>query len=273
MGVLAGRLGHVPNIFSCRRDLGFWYTPGLLLFLRSINSLTDRIIVNSKAVEQSVIDKEFANPKKIFIIPNGIDIDKFEYSEKERKTFRSELGLISDKICVGMITNMSRRIKRVDLFIDAANYILRKERGFQFLVLGDGKYKNELVGRARRLKLGENMTFIGRDVSKHKILSVMEIGVLSSDSEGFSNAIMEYMAAGLPVIATAVGGNLDLVKEGKTGFLTTPGDAQELGEKIILLGKNKKMCREFGERGRRFIARHNWSTIIDETIAFYQKQI
>lgn len=273
VGVVAGKLAQGPKIFSCRRDLGFWYTPRLLLCLKFINKMTDRILVNSNAVKESVVKKELANPEKISVIPNGIDIHAFEYSAEERRKNRAKLGIDSGQICVGMITNMSRKVKRVDLFVDAAAYVLNQSKDFHFLVLGDGRYLKELIARARSLGIEKNVSFLGRDVSKHKVLPAMDIGVLTSDSEGFSNAVMEYMAVGLPVIATAVGGNLDLVEDGGTGLLTIPDNPRELGERTLLLGKDRLKRMQFGEKGKNLIAKHNWDAVIDQIMAFYQKQI
>lgn len=273
IGVLAGKIAGKIRIISCRRDLGFWYTPTLILFLRMLNRITDRILVNSNAVKLSVIKKERANPGDIDIISNGIDIAKFNYSKEQKKNNRSEFGIKSSEICVGMITNMSRKVKRVDIFIKAARYILEKKKDVKFIILGDGKLKDQLLGMTRELGLEEQIMFPGREVSKHNALSAMDIGVLSSDSEGFSNAIMEYMAAGLPVVATAVGGNVDLVKKNETGFLTRPGNFKELSDKILELANDRKKCLKCGENGKSYIARFDWGKTTDKLLNYYTEQI
>ena len=273
VGTLSGKIALKPKIFCCRRDLGFWYTPRLLFYLRFINFLSDKILVNSTAVKESVERTEMINPKKIKIIPNGIDINSFEYSESTKKKNRIEFGIEPGKICVGTLTNMSRKVKRVDLFVYAAAWVLNYSKEYRFLVLGDGRYKKDLIDLTCRLGVDKYITFLGRDVPKDKVLSAMDIGVMSSDSEGFSNAIMEYMATGLPVIATAVGGNFDLVKDKVNGYLTKPGDYLSIGQCILKIENEDKNRIEFGRNGRDFIKHFDWDNVIDRTITYYLEQI
>ncbi len=273
VGVLAGKLAGGLTILSCRRDLGFWYTPKLLFCLKFINWMTDRIVVNSNAVKESVQLNEVVYPEKIDIIPNGINVREFEYPLDERQENRMALGIPPGKLCVGTITNMSRKVKRVDLFINAAAYILKQSNEFHFIILGDGKYRNELIELSENLGIKDNLSFFGRDVSKHKVLSIIDIGVLTSDSEGFSNAVMEYMAAGLPVVATAVGGNLDLVENGKTGLLTASGDYGAMGEKILLLNNNSVKRIEMGNKGKTEINKYDWEIMNGQIISYYKNII
>jgi L-malate glycosyltransferase len=271
-GVLAGRLASRGiKVVSCRRDMGFWYTPQLVVFLRIINRLTDRIVANSTAVRNNVIATERADPGQVDIIPNGISLDEFCYSRDSRRNSRSALDVKDTDIFVGIIGNMSREVKRIDLFVKAATYALEKKANLKFVILGDGRLKQKLKEMVRTLGVDCNVMFLGRQVSKHRVLSAIDIGVVTSDSEGLSNAIMEYMAAGLPVVATRVGGNQDLVRENETGFLVAPNSYEQIGEAIILLAGDAKLRSRLGENGRKQIADYGWEIVADKTIKYYRR--
>ena len=272
VGVLAGKLAGGLKIFSCRRDLGFWYTPKLLFILRLINRITNKILVNSYAVRESVSKNELVDFNRIHVIPNGIDIHEFEFSPEERLRSRAELNISPQQVCVGTITNMSRKVKRVDLFIKAAAYVIKEIDDIHFLLQGEGHLREELIRMAKDLGIDNRISFLDRNVSIHRVLSAMDIGVLTSDSEGFSNAIMGYMAAGLPVIATAVGGNLDLVQNDKNGFLTLPGDYKAIGYKILLLATDHQKRLELGNHGRLHVSKYSWDRVIHDIVKYYEDQ-
>jgi L-malate glycosyltransferase len=269
VGSVAGKLGST-KIIGCRRDLGFWYTPKLIFFLRIVNKMADRILVNSKAVKENVIFREKADPARIDIFPNGIDIGQFQYSAEDRNNSRAELGIGDDTVCIGIVGNMSRKVKRIDLFVKAADYVIQRQKNVRFVILGDGQLKPELIEMAKNLEIEEHILFLGREVSKHKILSAMDIGVLTSDSEGLSNAIIEYMAAGLPVVATNVGGNPDLVQEKETGFLVSPNEYREIGEAILTLAQNPEMRLKFGRDASRNISDYSWENTGGKMVEYYK---
>jgi glycosyltransferase involved in cell wall biosynthesis len=168
---------------------------------------------------------------------------------------------------------MSRRVKRVDIFLKAAEYALQKRRDLKFIVFGEGELKGELIRMTEEAGIQDHVIFVGQNTSRHKVLSSIDIGILSSDSEAFSNAIMEYMASGLPVIATAVGGNLELVEHNFTGYLTKPGDAAEIGEKILILAGDIHKREEFGKNGRKRVEKYNWDKIIERVMEYYEERV
>jgi glycosyltransferase involved in cell wall biosynthesis len=273
IGVIAGRIARNTRVMSWRRDTGFWHTPKLLMVLRMINRLTDTILVNCQAVMQSVVSKEDLDPQRVRVIPNGIELADFVFSDEQRARNRVRFGIPDGTFCVGIIANMSREVKRVDVFIRAAAYVLERRKNTRFIVLGDGDLKKDLIELAESLGIEKSVLFLDSSVSKWKVLSAIDIGTLTSDSEGSSNAIMEYMASGLPVIATAVGGNTELVQDGKSGLLFTPGDAKELGGKILALACDEEKRSEFGERGKEIVSKYSWQERIDAMLQFYESQL
>jgi glycosyltransferase involved in cell wall biosynthesis len=273
IGVTAARIAGGIRVMSWRRDTGFWYTPKLLMALRMANRMTDIVLVNCKAVMQSVVSKENLDPQRIRVIPNGIELAEFVFSDEERARNRVRFGIPDGTVCVGIIANMSREVKRVDVFIRAAAYVLERRNNIRFIVLGDGDLKKDLIELAESLGIAKSLLFLDSSISKWEVLSAIDIGTLTSDSEGLSNAIMEYMASGLPVIATAVGGNTELIQDGKFGLLFKPGDAEELGAKILTLAGDEKKRLEFGERGKEIVSEYGWRERIDAMLEFYKSQL
>lgn len=273
IGILAAKKAGGLRTISCRRDLGFWYTPFLLFCLKIINRMTDRILVNSTAVKETIIRKEHLLPGCIDIMPNGIDIKQFQYLDEEKKKNRQRWSIADDELSIGMMANMSRKVKRVDVFLKAAQIILKKTPKTKFIILGDGELKAELINMAKDLGIGPNVLFLSSDISKHSVLSALDIGVLTSDSEGLSNAIMEYMASGLPVVATEVGGNLDLVKNNKTGFLVDQGDFETLADRIMCLVSDQEKRSKFGLKGREHITAYDWESTAETIITYYKREL
>jgi len=236
-GVLASKVAGVKNIITSRRDLGFWYTPTLLLILRFINLFTSKIIVNSLAVMKNVILLEKVPDNKICVMPNCIDINLFINASTNNEIYNM-LGVPEFDYKVGIVANLNRYVKRIDVFIRAVSEVLTKMNNVSFFIVGDGHLRAELEALAKLLDTNCKIHFLGRKNEIQSIIKAWDIGILSSDSEGFSNSILEYMASGLPVIATKSGGNDEIIVDGLNGYLVSPGDYHMMAEKIYDLLNN-----------------------------------
>ena len=137
-GVLAAKCSSVKCIISSRRDMGFWHKGYMLTVLKMINSLTDYILANSKAVKEITINKENLSPDKIEVIYNGIDAHNY-CSTNLSASMRKRIGIPDSHRIVGIVANLNRRVKRVDLFIEAASFVLQNLHNTSFIILGDGK--------------------------------------------------------------------------------------------------------------------------------------
>ena len=134
-----------------------------------------------------------------------------------------------------MLANLNRSVKRVQDFIAAAALVHRCHPETTFLVVGGGHLQPDLERQAADLGIGESTTFTGMVPNPLDYVARMTVGVITSESEGFSNAIIEYMACGLPVVATRVGGNVEMVIEGTNGFLYDFGKVDDLAAAILRL--------------------------------------
>jgi glycosyltransferase involved in cell wall biosynthesis len=274
-GILAARAAGVNKIISSRRDMGFWYTPGNLRYLAFANRFTDRFLVNSEAIKENMAKIEKVDPSKIDVIYNGLDIGKFtKGSPTEKSALKHELRIPDGDVVVGCVAGLNRKVKRVDLFIEAASIVSRHSGNITFLVIGDGPLRPELEAMSRRLGLEKKVIFAGQRNDITKVLRGVDIGVLTSDSEGFSNSIMEYMAAGIPAIASDAGGNRELIDHGLDGFLSPPGDADKFAEAITRLAGDETTRLAFGERGRSKIERlFSMQKVVNDLELYYTRLI
>ena len=260
-GVLVGRLAGVPLIISSRRDLGYWYTKKDLLLTRMANLFVKRILVNSQAVKEQTIQLEKFSADKIKVIYNGIDLADFAAIRKRK----------NQTPVVAIIANLNRPVKRVDLFIQAAAMVYQRYPDTLFWIFGEGPLRSSLEELTNKLGMNSHIVFWGRPNNLIELLGQIDIGVNCSDSEGFSNAIMEYMAAGKPTVATRVGGNYELISHQKNGILVSPDDHISLANSIGYLIGNKVWASKMGINSRRVIKENfNIEKLIDSVIEFYR---
>jgi glycosyltransferase involved in cell wall biosynthesis len=144
-----------------------------------------------------------------------------------------------------------RRVKRHDVFIRSAARVLRRYERVRFLVVGDGVLRDELSALAKAEGVSHAVVFLGRQAEVLRLLLACDVGVLCSDSESQSNAIIEYLAAGLPVVCTNVGGNPELVTDGANGFLVPAGDCDAVAERILELLTDRALAMRMGAESRR----------------------
>jgi len=240
LGILTSRLTGIKNLISSRRDMGFNLSSMDISLLKIANKFVSRVIVNADKVKEYTIKAEGIPSDRVSIVRNGISLNGYN-SLFERN--------ITDKFIIGIVANLNRPVKRVDIFIKAASIIHQFYPQAEFWIIGDGPLRPQLEEMVRELSIESNVRFWGRQPHVSNYLSQMTVGVIASDSEGLSNAIMEYMCAGLPVVATDVGGNPELVQHGVTGLLVPPNDESAMAEAIMKLLSSYEDRTRMGKRG------------------------
>lgn len=269
VGVVASKMARIKKIICWRRDLGFWYTAIILRVLRPLNKFVDKFLVNSESVKIHISEYENIPLDKIDVVYNGVDSSLFRQIYNSH-TLRQKYGLKDCEYVVGIAANFSRPVKRVDIFIKAAAAVHKKIPNVKFMILGGGYLREDLERLAISLNIVKYVIFTGLVENIAPVLSVWDVGVISSDSEGFSNSILEYMAAGLPVVATNVGGNSELVKDGASGFLVPPDDYLALAEKIVYLLSDPKLREKMGKEGLCIVRKKfAWDKKIKEIEQYY----
>lgn len=248
VGGRAARMASVRAIISSRRNLGYNYGLKQKLLLKIANRYPHRFLANSCAVADTISSIEGIDRRRFDVIYNGVELQT-EYTAFSRGGLRS-----SDALAVVMVANL-RPVKSVPTLIEAAAIVVKDFPQAQFIIVGDGPDRQSLIDLAERQALEHQITFTGSLTDISSTIRAATIGVLTSQSEGFSNAILEYMRAGLPVVASDVGGNREIVIDRKTGFLFPVGDARTLADRLTVLFKDPDLCRSMGIAGRERVER------------------
>lgn len=255
-GTLLAKLAAIPVVVSSKRDLGFSKNKKILMAYRLINPFVAKFISVSEAVKHQVHRQEKVNLEKIITIYNGVDIHKF-HKTNHKDIVKSELKLNAKSSIVGVLANI-KPIKGIEYFIYAASKVVKQFPQAQFIVVGicipgqeNVVYYNKLKSLIQELKLEDKFFFLGGRSNIPDILSIMDVSVLPSLSEGFSNTVIESMAAGNPLVVTDVGGNSEAVVHGETGFVVPPKNSDKLAEAISILLHNQKLAKAMGEGGRK----------------------
>lgn len=271
IGVLAGKIAGTNEIIVCIRDMLFWAKSVELKIMQLMMKLSDRIVVNSKSVKERI--RPLCKSTPVQIIYNGMFTGKaFGKNNRAGDALKKEFKL-DNKPIVTLVSNCNRQVKRVDLLIECIPYIV-KEIPAYFFIVGDGWMRPFLEKRVREMNVEKYVKFTGLRNDVESILKGSDIALNTSDSEGFSNSVMEAMRAGLPVAATNVSGNRELVKDRVTGLLFEPGNIKDLSEKIICLLKNKDFADKLGENGKKLIEKQfDVNIMMQQYIKLYRSSI
>lgn len=260
-----------------RRDMGFWYTG----FYRRILPLTGRfvsgVVVNSGAVGQVTQEVEKLPEHKIHVIYNGYNaIRTHEPISAEAQPELAQLKAQGARL-LGLVANI-RPIKRIDDAVVALARVSAEFPDAHLVVLGSGDAK-PLQELAIEQGVESRVHFLGSRSDISACLSYFEGGLLCSESEGFSNAIVEYQYAGLPVVCSRTGGNPEAVTEGNSGWLYPVGDLDALTRSLRELLQSPRKAKHRGEAGQRLaqerydpeVMTDHYLKLFDTTLAFGQQ--
>ena len=271
-GMLAALgIGHKARIASKRETLSKSRTQ--FFAERQTMRFAKKIVANSEAVRTFLIDRNVP-PEKIVTIYNGLDLSQFtDTAAVDRESFLSSIGLHvggSAKL-VTIVANMRSDVKNHQMFLRAAKRIGERLNSAEFVLAGEGDLRQGLIDRANELGIGDRCHFVGSEIDIPGLLSVSDVGVLTSRSEGFSNAIIEYMASGLPVVATDVGGAKEAIEDGESGYLVRSDDDEALSASIIRLLDDDALSNRLGQRGKEIaFARFSAERQTDSILALYE---
>lgn len=272
----AARLARVPVTIASIRDMGDIWTPTQRRVQKMACTFAKCVLTNADAISRRLIQDGY-DPGKIVAIPNGVQIpDDFPPAQSTR--VRRELGIPVDAPLVVLPSRLNP-LKGIEYFIDAAALSGRCFPEAYFLVVGDTgacspSYRQRLQERAIRLGMSERLIFTGFRLDLAEIYAEASIAVLPSLSEGLSNVLLEAMAAGLPVIATRVGGNEEVVEGNVTGLLVPPANRERLAQAIIQLLQHPELATTFGRAGRERVIQHfSMEKAVRETEELYLRLV
>lgn len=267
----AAWLARVPVIISSRRDLSrwWWYTPARRKILRRIQGFSTRVLVNSEAVRQDLIVRDGFDPQRIVVVYNGIDLERFIRARGDREQVLPGVSPNSKNIV--MVANMHVGVKGHGDLIEAAKAVRERFPEARFLLAGDGEMRPFFESKVRALGLTEMFIFLGHRTDIPQLLSLCDIGVLASKSEGLPNAVLEYLAAGLAVVATTVGGIPEIIKNEVHGLLIPPESPTALSAAIVRLLEDPQLRANMGKAGQeRVRTRFNFQGVLDNLRQVYE---
>jgi len=251
---LASRLAGTPARIACFRDLAFWNNSRQTRLLRWIYPLMNGYLANAEVVLNHFADTFRIDVNRAWVIRNGFDATKQEYQEHTGET--------TD---IGIVGNMTRTVKRTDLFIRAAGIVHQQYPDVHWHILGDGHLRPELERLAKELGISDRVIFTGRIEDVSGYLARLQVGVICSDSEGLSNALLEYMFRGVAAVATEVGGNTELVEHGVTGLSVPPDNPQALADALIRLIEQPEHRQKLARSARSQVEKtYSWDQCLAE---------
>ncbi len=248
-GMAAATLAGVPAKIASKRETGEMRSGGQEFVEKLAFGRADAVVANSTAVCSFLVERGIA-ADKINVIYNGLDLTRFDNDD----TTPEKLGLPVGVRLITLVANLRHRVKNVPMFLRVAKHVSASVPNTHFVIAGEGELETEMKSLAVELGIGDIVHFTGRCDDIPALLSVSYACVLTSTAEGFSNSILEYMAAGKPIVATNVGGAAEAVIDGETGYLVaSDDDAAMAGHLIELLNDEAKAVR-FGSNAKQAVA-------------------
>ena len=279
LGRVAAMLAGVPvrlHTFHGHVFDGYFSPAKTRVFLaleRALARRTQRILTVSESVRADLLALGIGRPEQVTVVPLGLDLDPLARAEVRRGELRRELGVDASTPLVGIVARLVP-IKAHEVFLAAAAGIAAQIPTCRFVVVGDGERRAELIDLAERTGLRGRCVFLGWRADLDRIHADLDVVLLTSRNEGSPVALIEAMAAGCAVVATAVGGVPDLVTDGVHGRLAAMDDAAGIAAATVALLRDPARRRALGAAGReRALARHGAARLVAEIDRLYEAEL
>jgi len=275
-GTIAARMAGIPHRITTELYYFDWEHKYRILNTldRQVARWASVVVANSHYVKQE-LNRSLRIPlEKMEVVYNGYDIDFYGNAAqdgKARQVKRAELGL-EDGIASFAIVARLVLVKNHDMLLRAAGLLKEEGHRFKVLVAGDGARREALETLAGELGLGDHLSFLGTRSDAAELMGAVDATVLTSHTESLSNAIIESLLIGRPVLATEVGGNPELVQDGENGFLIPANDHQTLAERMRRFILDPSLAGTMGRRAQTD-AQNAFSAakMVEETCAVYHR--
>ncbi len=251
---IIAKLAGVPYLIETRHGLYLNYDQlNKVSFLRSLINkrkakFVDLTLTVNETDKKLLIEKFRAPKNKVREVTNGLDMEEIQSLKINSAQIKHELQIASSCNIVGTVARFSEE-KGLRYFVQALKLIKEQIPNCKFIIVGDGKLKNSLINSAKNTGVYQDVIFAGFRADAVSLMSIFDIFVLPSLSEGLPYAILEAMALKKPVVATNVFGNNEIVLNEKTGILVPPRDSYAISEAVVHLLRNKEKAKEMGENG------------------------
>jgi len=244
VGAIAARLAGVPVVIHTKHGRNYPEIRRRVLVNRLASWLSTRIIPVSRDAADVAEQVERVPPRKIEVIRNGIDLARYSFVE------RGARGVQRRAIHVARLSNAAKDQRTL---LRAVRIVADAEPGFVIDIVGDGEDRSELESFCDELQLRQHVNFLGFRDDVQSLLSQAEFFVLSSVTEGISLTLLQAAANGLPIVATNVGGNPEVVIDGTTGSLVPPRAPEELAAAMLAMLRDPQRAGRMGRAGRQHV--------------------
>jgi glycosyltransferase involved in cell wall biosynthesis len=236
---------------------------------RTLARLTDRLVTVSPRLRTELLSMGIGRPEQVEVIPLGLDLERFRQPSSAAPALRASLGLRSGTPLLGIVGRLVPIKDHAALF-QALALLSGHDAPVHLAVVGDGEERPRLEALAGRLGLGARIHFLGWRTDLETILKELDVVICASKNEGTPVALIEAMAAGVPVLSTDVGGVADLIAHGETGWLVRPGDPSSLAHAIRHLLGDEPLRARLAAAGRTVaLERHGVEGLIRRVEALY----
>lgn len=270
-GTFVAALSEIPLVATVHGKNYFWEKVRRRLAYRWVSRRATMVAV-SENLKQFIVEKVGVDSEQVKVVYNGVAVlPPCDTADVDQ--CRKDLDLPKGHHVVGVVGNLYP-VKGHQYLIASIPAVLARCPNTTFIFAGRGQLEAELKAQAHQLGVDGHVRFLGLRQDIPRILALLDIFVLPSLSEGLSMAILEAMVAGKPVIATDVGGNPELVEDGKTGCLVPPQNSQALADRLVLLLTDKERALYFGKNGQlRAQGRFSLQTMVHEYQSLYDRCI
>ena len=273
-GMAAALIARVPVRIAAKRETGMRSSTQSFIERRAFG-FAHSIVANAERVKDYLVESGVPG-SKISVIYNGVDLQRLIVTQNDRGNILRGFDLpIDDSMqFVTIVANLRSVVKNHRMFLRAASKVKIAVSNVGFIIAGEGDLIDEIKAFATELGVERDIFFLERCSKIAELLSISSICVLTSESEGFSNSILEYMAAGKPVVATEVGGAAEAIVENDTGFLVDSNDDETLAVRLIALLNDRDKAERMGSRGRQ-VADEKFSLTArkEKTLELYRSQL
>jgi glycosyltransferase involved in cell wall biosynthesis len=255
-GCFAAKMAGVPLVVLSDRELRTWMRPWHRWWDRWCFRIARGMTVPSDAVKRWDVEELGLDADRIWVIPNGVELDRFAHP-RPREEARQRLGLDAvNGPLIGYVGRLEEPVKGLGYLLSALAQLRGDDHSPRLLVVGEGHARGRLEATAMHLGLREWVRFAGLRKDVPELMGALDLLVVPSLREGCPNVVLEAMAAGLPVVATGVGGTPEIIQHGVTGWLVTPGDSTELAQGIDRMLRHPDEARALARAARTWVERY-----------------
>ena len=276
LGRLAAWLARVPIVIHTPHGHVFYghFSPPLSRLFLQVEKLLSRITHHHIALTpeegNDYLTLKVSEPNNTSIIHSGVDLNRFQNGENERSRKRKELGISPDALVVGF-SGWLLPIKGVNFLVEAMARVVLEHPNTLLVLVGKGEEKENLRKQVENLGLEDKVLFLGWRPDVNEIMGCFDILVLPSLNEGMGRVLVEAMSAGLPIVASRVGGIPDLVKHGENGLLVPPANAAALEQAISDLLSDRGRRKRMGETGKRLCRPYSVEAMVEQIDNLYSR--